>query len=76
MAREKISMLTLDINPARATPRQVYEMAITLRRMRANRRLSETRRSQAEVRLEELMQDPDFRDKVETATRCASRPHI
>ena len=76
MAREKISMLTLDINPAQATPRQVYEMATTLRRMRADRRLSETRKFQAEARLRELMRDPDFREKMETATRCASRPHV
>lgn len=74
MARERISMLTLDINPARATPRQVYKMAITLRRMRVDRRFSETNRSQAEARLEELMRDSDFRDKVETAARCASHP--
>ncbi len=76
MAREKISMLTLDINPAQATPRQVYEMATTLRRMRADRRLSETRKFQAEARLRELMRDPDFREKMETATRCASRPRV
>ena len=76
MAREKISMLTLDINPAQATPRQVYEMATTLRRMRADCRLSETRKFQAEARLRELMRDPDFREIMVTATRCASRPRV